>query len=85
MQGLLSLPGSLAAYALNRPIDAEEEFGGSMHTYKTSPIAYYYGNSDILEKSKLYSSLLLELAAATNRKLQDKLGKFYLCQLNMGA
>jgi hypothetical protein len=61
--------------ALHRPIDVEEEFSATNSLYKSSPVVYYYGTTDILEKKHIYSSMLSELAQSVKRKLDDKLLK----------
>ena len=60
--------------AIHRPIDPEEEFSASISLYKTSPITYYYGSSDINDKKKVYSSLVTTLASKVEAKLQDPAG-----------
>lgn len=57
--------------AIHRPIDPEEEFNASVALYKTSPIAYYYGSSDITHNKKVYASLLSTLASKVLKKLED--------------
>jgi hypothetical protein len=71
---LISLPESISAMAITRPIDPEEEFNASVSLYKTTPICYYYGSSDISDKKKVYSSLLSVLAKKVEEKLTDKMG-----------
>jgi polyribonucleotide 5'-hydroxyl-kinase len=61
--------------ALHRPIDVVEEFSAATNLYKTSPIVYYYGTTDIQEKKHVYSSMLTELAKSVVKKLDDKLVK----------
>ncbi|KAJ3000162.1 hypothetical protein HDV02_000445 [Globomyces sp. JEL0801] len=70
--GLISLPGTISAMAIHRPIDPEEEFNASVSVYRTTPISYYYGTSVIFEKQKLYTSLISQLAETVELKLQDK-------------
>jgi polyribonucleotide 5'-hydroxyl-kinase len=74
-KGLISLPGSISAMALHRPIDVEEEFSAVTNLYKSSPIVYYYGSTDITEKKHIYSSMLSELALSVKKKMSDKLLK----------
>jgi hypothetical protein len=73
---MISLPESIAAMAIHRPIDPEEEFNGSVSLYKTTPIVYYYGSSDIGDKKKVYSTLVSHLAGRVEKKLEDKDCKF---------
>jgi hypothetical protein len=71
---MISLPETLSAMAIHRPIDPEEEFNAPIALYKTSPIAYYYGSSDINDKKRVYASLISSLAQRVEVKLQDKNG-----------
>ena len=73
-EGFISLPGTLSAMAITRPLDIEEEFGGSSSVYNTTPLSYYYGASDIQEKRNLYESLIQSLAESVDYKLKDPLG-----------
>lgn len=73
-EGFISLPGTLSAMAITRPLDIEEEFGGPSSAYNMSPLCYYYGTADIHEKRNLYEKLVDNLATATHQKLQDPLG-----------
>lgn len=78
------MPESISAMAINRPIDPEEEFNASVSLYKTTPICYYYGSSDISDKKKVYSSLLSVLAKRVEEKLEDKMGNYFkLIKSNM--
>lgn len=73
--GLISLPETISAMAIHRPLDPEEDFNASASLYKTTPIAYYYGSSDISDKKKLYTTLVSVLAKRVEEKLTDKLVK----------
>ncbi|KAJ3306620.1 Cleavage polyadenylation factor subunit clp1 [Kappamyces sp. JEL0829] len=73
--GLVSVPETLSAMAIHRPIDPEEEFNGTISLYKSSPITYYYGSSDIKDKKKVYLSLVASLAGKVKSKLNDKIVK----------
>lgn len=57
--------------AIHRPIDPEEEFNASVTLYKSSPISFYYGSSDINDKRNVYSALLSTLAGKVAIKLED--------------
>jgi hypothetical protein len=65
------MPESISAMAIHRPIDPEEEFNASVSLYKTSPITFYYGSSDINDKKKVFSSILSALASKVWLKLED--------------
>lgn len=68
----------MSAITLTRPIDIEEEFGGSSNIYNMTPLCYYYGSADIQEKSSLYCSLLDTMSKAIEDKLQDPAGNDFL-------
>ncbi|KAJ3014404.1 hypothetical protein HKX48_005182 [Thoreauomyces humboldtii] len=68
-EGSISLPGTLTAMAIGRPIDMEEELSASSATTGTSPLVYYYGYPSPLDKPKLFSALVTRLAMITKRKL----------------
>jgi polyribonucleotide 5'-hydroxyl-kinase len=57
--------------AIHRPIDPEEEFNASISLYKSSPITFYYGSSDINDKKKVFTSILSTLASKVSLKLED--------------
>ncbi|KAI9094124.1 Pre-mRNA cleavage complex II protein Clp1-domain-containing protein [Phlyctochytrium arcticum] len=70
-EGSISLPGTLAAMAVAKPIDIEEEFSASSATTGTSPLVYYYGYTSALEKPKLYTALVDRLAMMVQKKLGE--------------
>ncbi|TPX65304.1 hypothetical protein SpCBS45565_g05299 [Spizellomyces sp. 'palustris'] len=70
-EGSVSLPGTLSATAISRPIDVEEEFSASSATTGTSPLVYYYGYASALEKPKLYHALVERLAGVVSKKLDQ--------------
>ncbi|KAJ3044466.1 hypothetical protein HDV00_001893 [Rhizophlyctis rosea] len=70
-EGSLSIPGTLAASAIGRPIDVEDELGASSAMSGTTPVAYYYGYTNITDKPKLYNLLTTHLGSSVKRKLED--------------
>ncbi|KAI9017058.1 Pre-mRNA cleavage complex II protein Clp1-domain-containing protein [Gaertneriomyces semiglobifer] len=70
-EGSVSLPGTLTAAALSRPIDVEEEFAATSAMMGTSSLVYYYGFASFAEKPKLYETVLNRLAYTVKRKLED--------------
>ncbi|KAJ3298078.1 hypothetical protein HK104_011191 [Borealophlyctis nickersoniae] len=70
-EGSVCIPGTIAATAIARPIEVEDELGASPALTGTSPLAYYYGYPTIAEKPKLYSVLVSRLAQLAKRKLED--------------
>lgn len=68
-EGSVSIPGSLAAISMNRPIDPEEDLSATPISTNTTPLTYYYGYSSPLEKSKLYSLLVNQLSSTVQQKI----------------
>ncbi|KAI8905957.1 Pre-mRNA cleavage complex II protein Clp1-domain-containing protein [Gorgonomyces haynaldii] len=74
-EGTISLPGTLAAMVLARPLDVELDFSAPETFMLTTPLAYYYGYGSPLEKPVLYNSMVSSLASKVNMKMQDELVK----------
>ncbi|KAJ3108474.1 hypothetical protein HDU97_001181 [Phlyctochytrium planicorne] len=70
-EGSLSIPGSMAASAVYKPIGPEEGFGSLPQTTGASPAVFYYGWGGPNEKAKLYDRIALKLAELVQRKLDD--------------
>ncbi|KAI8589633.1 Pre-mRNA cleavage complex II protein Clp1-domain-containing protein [Geranomyces variabilis] len=70
-EGSISLPGTVAATAIGRPIDMEEELSASSATTGTSPLTYYYGYPSPLDKPKLFGALVGRLASIVDRKMSE--------------
>ncbi|KAI8851917.1 Pre-mRNA cleavage complex II protein Clp1-domain-containing protein [Chytridium lagenaria] len=70
-EGALSVPGTMSASVLYRPIDIEEEFGGLPHTTGSSPVVFYYGYNTPAEKGKLYDRIVTRVAGVATRKMED--------------
>ncbi|KAI8822629.1 Pre-mRNA cleavage complex II protein Clp1-domain-containing protein [Fimicolochytrium jonesii] len=70
-EGSISLPGTLTAMAIGKPIDMEEEFSASSIATGTSPLVYYYGYPSPLDKPKLYNTMVQRLATTVRRKLGE--------------
>ncbi|KAI8920096.1 Pre-mRNA cleavage complex II protein Clp1-domain-containing protein [Powellomyces hirtus] len=70
-EGSISLPGTLAAMAIGRPIDMEDELSASSATTGTSPLTYYYGYPSPLDKPKLFNATVQRLSTIVKRKLGE--------------
>lgn len=68
-EGTVTIPGTINAMSMNRPIDPEEDLGATPISTNTTPITYYYGYSNPLEKSKFYSLLVQQLANTIQKKV----------------
>ncbi|KAI8618295.1 protein CLP1 [Chytriomyces sp. MP71] len=69
--GGLSMPGSISASVFSRVVDVEEGMGGTLVSTGTSPIVFYYGYGEPLERPKLYSKLVDRLAQVVEAKTQN--------------
>ncbi|KAJ3404465.1 hypothetical protein HDU80_002811 [Chytriomyces hyalinus] len=67
----LSMPGSISASVFSRVVDVEEGMGGTLVSTGTSPIVFYYGYGEPLEKAKLYSKLIGRLAEVVDAKTKS--------------
>ncbi|KAJ3225371.1 hypothetical protein HK099_006912 [Clydaea vesicula] len=67
-EGSVSLPGVLSASSIQNPIDPEEGFGSTPLTTNISPLCYYYGYLDCLEKSTAYGVLMKKLSEVVEKK-----------------
>jgi polyribonucleotide 5'-hydroxyl-kinase len=63
------MPGSLTATVIRRPIDVQEGLNATPAMTGSSPLVYYYGYPNPLDKPKLYRLLIERLAAAVQTKL----------------
>lgn len=69
----MSLPGTLAAQSLSKPIDPQEEFSSPSPLLGSSPLVFYYGYSSPLEFPKLYNQSVTALSGAVLQKLKQSL------------
>eukprot|EP00842_Homolaphlyctis_polyrhiza_P006326 jgi/Hompol1/6695/HPOL_000415-RA len=70
-QGSISLPGTVGAMAVTRFLDCEDEFSAPTTLMGTTPIVYYYGFTEPLERPKLYCAIVSKMASVINTKMQD--------------
>ncbi|KAL2915818.1 Cleavage polyadenylation factor subunit clp1 [Polyrhizophydium stewartii] len=70
-QGSMSLPGTVGAMVISRPISCEEEFGAPLTVMGTAPIVFYHGHTSPLEKPKLYDSIIKKLIQVVDKKLES--------------
>ncbi|KAK6098749.1 Cleavage polyadenylation factor subunit clp1 [Batrachochytrium dendrobatidis] len=74
-QGTVSLPGTLSAMVVGRPLDCEEEFGAPLTVAGTTPLVYYHGQATPLEKISLYNSIVKKLSLVVDKKLESSENK----------
>ncbi|KAH6588784.1 hypothetical protein BASA50_010490 [Batrachochytrium salamandrivorans] len=70
-QGTISLPGTLGAMIVARPLDCEEDFGAPLTVAGTTPLVYYHGHTTPLEKITLYNAIVKKLSSVANLKLES--------------
>ncbi|KAJ1549783.1 hypothetical protein HK096_010478, partial [Nowakowskiella sp. JEL0078] len=76
-QGSVTVPGTISATVVTRPLDVEEDLGFSPVTTTTTPLIYYYGYVTPTEKPRLYITLTKKLAGVVKKKIAtDKDVKF---------
>jgi polyribonucleotide 5'-hydroxyl-kinase len=71
----MSLPGTIAAQTISKPIDPQEEFGSPSTVLGSSPLVYYYGYASPFEFSKLYKRAVTALGESVLSKLKQSLSR----------
>lgn len=69
-EGSISLPGSIGALLMCRPISVEEEFASPLLSLQSTPLVHYYGYDSPLEFPKLYKRSVAALASNVTKKLE---------------
>ncbi len=68
-KGSVSMPGTLTATTIVKPLQPEEEFCSTPVTTNLSPLAFYYGATDPCEKKGAYKALCSRLAHCVSSKM----------------
>jgi polyribonucleotide 5'-hydroxyl-kinase len=69
-EGSVSVPGSIGALMMCRPISVEEEFSSALLSLQSTPLVHYYGYDSPLEFPKLYKRSVAALACNVMKKLE---------------
>jgi polyribonucleotide 5'-hydroxyl-kinase len=75
-EGMLSVPGTLSAFALESILDVEEGWGSSPTNGPSQipvklPLVYYYGLEDPETQPELYKPLITRLALSVLNRMED--------------
>ena len=75
-EGMLSIPGTLSAIALESIIDVEQGWGnsptnGPSHIPVKLPLVYFYGIEDPETNTKIFTPIVSRLALSVMSRMQD--------------
>lgn len=68
-EGTVTIPSTLTATVIDRPIDIEEQLSVLPAKSSMAPLTYFYGYLQSTDKLKLYNKLLIKLSETIQKKM----------------
>jgi polyribonucleotide 5'-hydroxyl-kinase len=76
-EGTVTIPATLTATVMDRPIDIEEQLSILPAKSSMAPLTYFFGYLQSTDKLKLYNKLLIKLATTIQKKMdKDTIVKY---------